>query len=127
MKNKINMAKSGLLFLSYMLYYPKIMIIFIEKSNWRFFIMKAVISVTGKDGVGIVAKVSTKCAECGANIIDISQTVLDGYFAMIMITDVSALNMQFGDFVDYMAAAGKETGLQISTMHEDIFNSMHKI
>jgi predicted amino acid-binding ACT domain protein len=44
-----------------------------------------------------------------------------------MITDVSALNMQFGDFVDYMAAAGKETGLQISTMHEDIFNSMHKI
>ena len=89
--------------------------------------MKAVISVTGKDGVGIVAKVSAGCAECGANIIDISQTVLDGYFAMIMIADVSALNVQFGDFVDYMAAAGKESGLQINTMHEDIFNSMHKI
>ncbi len=89
--------------------------------------MKAVISVTGKDGVGIVAKVSTKCAECGANIIDISQTVLGEYFAMIMIADVSALNVTFGDFVDHMAEAGKESGLQINTMHEDIFNSMHKI
>ena len=89
--------------------------------------MKAVISVTGKDGVGIVAKVSAKCAECGANIIDISQTVLGGYFAMIMIADVSALNVQFGDFVDAMASFGKENGLQVNTMHEDIFNSMHKI
>jgi len=89
--------------------------------------MKAVISVTGKDGVGIVAKVSARCAECGANIIDISQTVLDGYFAMIMLVEVSDLTMDFGDFVDYMAAAGKESGLQINTMHEDIFNSMHKI
>lgn len=89
--------------------------------------MKAVISVTGKDSVGIVAKVSVKCAECGANIIDISQTVLDDYFAMIMIAEVSALTMPFGDFVDYMSAVGKESGLQIHTMHEDIFNSMHKI
>jgi ACT domain-containing protein len=89
--------------------------------------MKAVISVTGKDGVGIVAKVSTKCAECGANIIDISQTVMDGYFAMIMLAEISSINMEFGDFVDYMAEAGKESGLQISVMHEDIFNSMHKI
>ena len=89
--------------------------------------MKAVISVTGKDGVGIVAKVSAKCAEYGANIIDISQTVLDGYFAMIMIVEVSEISLNFGDFVDAMAEAGKESGLQINTMHEDIFNSMHKI
>ena len=89
--------------------------------------MKAVISVTGKDGVGIVAGVSAKCAEYGANIIDISQTVLDGYFAMIMIADVSTLNVTFGDFVDNMADAGKNLGLQVNTMHEDIFNSMHKI
>ena len=89
--------------------------------------MKAVISVTGKDGVGIVAKVSAKCAECGANIIDISQTVLDGYFAMIMLAEVSEINMDFGDFVDHMAEAGKQSGLQINTMHEDIFNSMHRI
>ena len=89
--------------------------------------MKAVISVTGKDGVGIVAKVSTKCAEYGANIIDISQTVLDGYFAMIMIVEISEMTVEFGEFVDRMAEAGKMYGLQISTMHEDIFNSMHKI
>jgi len=89
--------------------------------------MKAVISVTGKDGVGIVAKVSIKCAECGANIVDISQTVLDGYFAMILIAEVSGLNMQFGDFVDAMTLLGNENGLRIHTMHEDIFNSMHKI
>ena len=89
--------------------------------------MKAVISVTGKDGVGIVAKVSIKCAECGANIVDISQTVLDGYFAMILIAEVSGLNMQFGDFVDAMTALGNENGLRIHTMHEDIFNSMHRI
>ena len=89
--------------------------------------MKAVISVTGKDGVGIVAKVSAECAKYGANIIDISQTVLDGYFAMIMIVEASALTVEFGDFVDRMSEAGKESGLQINTMHEDIFNSMHKI
>ncbi|MBQ2988895.1 MAG: ACT domain-containing protein [Clostridia bacterium] len=89
--------------------------------------MKAVISVTGKDGVGIVAKVSVKCAECGANIVDISQTVLDGYFAMILIAEVSGLNIQFGDFVDAMTSLGNENGLRIHTMHEDIFNSMHRI
>jgi ACT domain-containing protein len=89
--------------------------------------VKAVISVTGKDGVGIVAKVSAKCAECGANIVDISQTVMDGYFAMIMLAEVSDINVDFGDFVDHMSEAGKESGLQIHTMHEDIFNSMHKI
>ena len=89
--------------------------------------MKAVISVTGKDGVGIVAKVSAKCAECGANIIDISQTVLDGYFAMIMIVEISEITVDFGNFVDNMAEAGKAYGLQINVMHEDIFNSMHKI
>ena len=89
--------------------------------------MKAVISVTGKDGVGIVAKVSTSCAEYGANIIDISQTVLDGYFAMILIAEVSGLQLPFGDFVDLLAKLGKENGLQIHTMHEDIFSAMHKI
>ena len=89
--------------------------------------MKAVISVTGKDGVGIVAKVSTACSEYGVNIIDISQTVLDGYFAMILIAQADDLQIPFGDFVDLMAKLGKENGLQIHTMHEDIFNCMHKI
>lgn len=97
------------------------------KTTEVYYFMKAVISITGKDGVGIVSKVSTKCAECGANIIDISQTVLDDYFAMIMLVNVDALSLPFADFVDSMSETGKKNGLQINTMHEDIFNVMHKI
>ena len=88
---------------------------------------KAVISVTGKDNVGIIAKVSNKCADYGANIIDISQTVLDEYFAMIMIVEIHELNVPFTEFVDEVSALGKEIGLEIHAMHEDIFDSMHKI
>ena len=89
--------------------------------------MKAVISVTGKDNMGIIASVSTLCAELGANISDISQTVLDEYFAMIMIVDIDRLTVPFGDFSDRMSDLGKEKNLEIHAMHEDIFNSMHKV
>lgn len=89
--------------------------------------MKAVITVTGKDGVGIVAKVSTECAKYGINIIDISQSVLQDYFAMIMIADIDGLNVGFTDFADQMKMLGKVNNLEIQAMHEDIFNSMHKI
>lgn len=89
--------------------------------------MKAVISVTGRDSMGIIAKVSCACAECGVNIIDISQTVLSEYFAMIMIVDITKITIPFGDFVDRMTGVGKSAGLEIHTMHEDIFNSMHRI
>ena len=89
--------------------------------------MKAVISVIGKDNVGIVALVSTKCAELGANIIDISQSVLSEYFAMIMLIDIQALQVEFTEFVDAMDQLGKANNLEIHAMHEDIFNSMHKI
>ena len=89
--------------------------------------MKAVITVTGKDNVGIVAKVATECSAMGANIIDISQTVLQDYFAMIMIEEIDALTLPFTDFVDKVAILGKENGLEIHAMHEDIFDSMHKI
>lgn len=88
---------------------------------------KAVISVTGKDNVGIIAKVSALCAEYGANIIDISQTVLKEYFAMIMIVEIDGLTVPFTTFVDGVAVLGKENGLEIHAMHEDIFDSMHKI
>lgn len=88
---------------------------------------KAVISVTGKDNVGIIAKVSNVCADFGANIIDISQTVLEEYFAMIMIVEIDNLTIPFTDFVDNVALIGKENGLEIHAMHEDIFDSMHKI
>ena len=89
--------------------------------------MKAVITVVGHDSKGIIAKVSAACAESGANIIDITQSVLDEYFAMIMIVDTSELNLAFTDFVDKMTKLGETNGLDVRTMHESIFNSMHKI
>ena len=89
--------------------------------------MKAVISVTGKDNVGIIAKVSECCAKYGVNILDITQSVISEYFAMIMVVDVDKLNVSFSEFVDAMTTIGNERGLQIHTMHEDIFNTMHKI
>ncbi len=89
--------------------------------------MKAVITVTGKDSVGIIAKVATACAEFGANIVDISQSVLKDYFAMIMLADIDELNVDFSDFVDKLAALGEAQGLSIHAMHEDIFNTMHHI
>ena len=89
--------------------------------------MKAVISVTGKDAIGIIHKVSEKCASAGANITEISQSVLQEFFAMIMVVDIEALTIPFGDFVDILTALGKENHLEIHTMHEDIFNAMHKI
>ncbi len=88
---------------------------------------KAVLSVTGKDNVGIIANVSTLCAKYGANIIDISQTVLKEYFAMIMIVEIDALTIPFTEFADCVSAYGKDNGLEIHAMHEDIFDSMHKI
>ncbi len=89
--------------------------------------MKIVISVIGKDTVGILAGVSNKCAEFGINIIDVSQSVLQDMFCMIMIGDISGMNIDFNKFADIMTVYGKEKGLSIHTMHEDIFNSMHKI
>ena len=89
--------------------------------------MKAVISVLGKDSVGIIAKISGGCSEFGANILDISQTVLDEYFTMIMIVDISNLNIEFNSFIDKMENISKKDNLQIHVMHEDIFNAMHKI
>lgn len=89
--------------------------------------MKAVISVTGCDSMGIIAKVSNACADYGVNIIDISQTVLKEYFAMIMIVDIDRITIPFNSFVDKMTDMGKANNLEIHTMHEDIFNSMHKI
>lgn len=89
--------------------------------------MKAVITVTGKDSVGIIAKVSAECAKYDANIVDISQSVLSEYFAMIMLADIDNLKLPFSDFVDAMADVGKERGLSINVMHEDIFNTMHHI
>lgn len=89
--------------------------------------MKAVITVTGKDSVGIIAKVSAECAKYDANIVDISQSVLSEYFAMIMLADIDRLKVSFSEFVDIMSEIGREKALSINVMHEDIFNTMHHI
>ena len=89
--------------------------------------MKAVVTVTGKDKVGIIAMASAECAKYGANIIDISQTVLSEYFAMIMMVSIEGLTVDFAEFADAMSKAGERNGVDIRVMHEDIFNSMHRI
>lgn len=89
--------------------------------------MNAVISVIGKDCVGILAYVSDECAKANANILEVSQSVLKDYFAMIMVVNIDALNVEFTKFVDTIEENGKKKGLEIHVMHEDIFNAMHKI
>ena len=89
--------------------------------------MKAVMTVTGKDSVGIIADVAGVCAKYGANILDITQTVLSEYFAMIMLASIDGLTIGFSEFVDILSALGTGRGLDIHTMHEDIFNTMHHI
>lgn len=89
--------------------------------------MKAVITVVGRDSVGIIAKVSAVCSEYHANIVDISQSVLSEYFAMIMVVDIDGLSVPFTSFVDVLSDLGKQNGLDVRTMHEDVFDSMHRI
>ncbi len=89
--------------------------------------MKAVITVTGKDIVGIIAKVSAACAEAKANIVDISQSVLSEYFAMIMVVEIDTLSVDFTSFAANMKRLGEENGLVIHAIHEDVFNAMHHI
>ena len=89
--------------------------------------MKAVVTVVGHDAKGIIAKVSAKCAEFGGNIVEISQSVLKEYFAMIMVVSIDELSVPFTQMVDEFTKLGQDNGLDIRAMHEDIFNSMHKI
>ena len=89
--------------------------------------MKAVITVIGKDKVGIIALASAECAKYGANIIDISQTVMKEYFTMIMLVELDGIDGSFSEFSDGMNKLGQENGIDIRVMHEDIFNSMHRI
>ncbi len=89
--------------------------------------MRAVVAVIGKDTVGILAKVSTICAECNANVMDVTQTIMQDLFAMTMLIDITACKDEYNVLADRLKACGEEMGLQIHVMHEDIFNSMHNI
>ena len=89
--------------------------------------MKAVLTVVGKDSVGILAKVSKGCAEYNVNITEVSQSVLSDMFCMIMICDITNITCDFGDFADKMKVLGDSMSMSIHVMHEDIFNAMHSI
>lgn len=89
--------------------------------------MKAVITVIGKDTVGILSKVSTACAEAGVNIIEVTQSVLRDLFAMIMLAEIDDMSVPFDELSRRLDTLGAENDLKILVMHEDIFNSMHRI
>lgn len=88
---------------------------------------KAVITVIGKDAVGIIAKVSGKCSELGVNILDITQKVFETTFAMIMLVDTADMKVSFSEFSEAMKAAGSELGVVIRATHEELFNAMHHV
>lgn len=89
--------------------------------------MKAVITVIGKDMVGILARVSGVCAQANANVIEVTQSVMQDLFAMIMLVDISSLSVDFDQFATQVEDIGTELSLSAHVMHEDIFNSMHRI
>lgn len=89
--------------------------------------MRAVITVIGKDNVGILHKVSGVCANYQANVLEVTQSVLQDMFAMIMMVDISSMNADFAKLSDELTALGESLGLSIHAMHEDIFNAMHRI
>ncbi len=89
--------------------------------------MKAVITVIGKDNVGIISAISAECARYNVNIVDITQSVIQDYFAMIMLVEIDNMAVKLTEFQDALAKVGAEKGLDIRVMHEDIFNAMHRI
>ena len=89
--------------------------------------MRAVITVIGKDMVGILAKVSNECANAQINITEETQSILQDLFAMIMLVDISQSTISFEELTDRMNQLGQAQNLKIHVMHEDIFNSMHRI
>ncbi len=88
---------------------------------------KTIITVVGKDTVGIIAKVCTYLAENEVNILDISQTIVQGYFNMMMIVDNNQATKKFGDIADELAALGEQIGVVIKCQKEEIFDKMHRI
>ncbi len=89
--------------------------------------MKAIVTVIGKDRVGITASVCTLLAQHNINILDISQTVLEEYFTMVMLVDTAACTASIGEVSDILAEAGEKQALSIRIQREDIFNAMHRI
>ena len=89
--------------------------------------MKAIVTVVGKDRVGIIAGICNELARFNGNVLDISQTVMQGYFTMMMVTDVSEASLPVSQLAVEMENVGKEMGLSVRLQREDIFESMHRI
>ena len=89
--------------------------------------MKAIVTVVGRDRVGIIAGVCTALADFNVNVLDISQTVMQGYFTMMMAAEVSECNVPLAELATRMETTGKEMGLSIRVQREDIFQAMHRI
>ncbi|MDE7429475.1 MAG: ACT domain-containing protein [Lachnospiraceae bacterium] len=88
---------------------------------------KTIITVVGKDTVGIIARVCTYLADNQINILDISQTIVQGFFNMMMIVDMNQTEKDFGQVVDELAKLGEEIGVVIKCQKEEIFDQMHRI
>ena len=88
---------------------------------------RTIITVVGKDTVSIIAKVCTYLAENSINILDISQTIVQEYFNMMMIVDMGKMTKSFEEVADELANVGKELGVQVKCQREEIFNMMHRI
>ena len=89
--------------------------------------MKAIVTVVGQDRVGIIAAVCAKLAEFNVNVLDISQTVMQGCFTMMMVTEISGCTLSLGELAKEMEALGTKMGLSIRVQREEIFQAMHRI
>ncbi len=89
--------------------------------------MKIVVTIVGKDSVGIIAAVSTLLAENGVNILSINQNIMDGFFNMVMIADMTGSKIELAAVRQLLQEKGEVLGVEIKTQHEDIFNAMHKV
>ena len=93
----------------------------------RFDMNRTIITVVGKDTVGIIAKVCTYMADHQINILDISQTIIQGFFNMMMIVDTSKMTIDYATMIEEITRLGEDTGVQIKCQREDIFDKMHRI
>lgn len=89
--------------------------------------MKAIVTVVGKDQVGIIAMVCVKLAEFNVNVLDISQTVMQGYFTMMMVVEISQCSVSLDEMVEKMSELGTSRGLSIRVQREEIFDAMHRV
>ena len=88
---------------------------------------RIIITVVGKDTIGIIAKICTYLAEKNINILDISQPIIQGIFNMMMIVDITKMDIDFVTFIDQITKIGEDTGVQVRCQREDIFDKMHRI